>query len=644
MTPSVAARLLSLSAVVLSISACGGGGGGGGDKPPASLSVSPSELTFSATSGSSAPAPQTLRGTISGTVEGDLFITITLNTNIVTVPGVVITSTISGEAQVYPASPATLGPGAHTGTITLRACTNNASCTSGNLSGSPRTIPVTYTVNGLRVTGSLAYLLNDASSSADLTKQIQLQGYPSTATWTVTSDAPWLTVPSAGSLNNGSGQFTATIDQAQVEALVNDSYTGTLTLVPQMGSSTSIPITLNVDRSEVSYVSPYVAVAGTSREVVIRGAHLPANPSVSFGGAPASNVIRVSDSEIRATYPATLAVGRHAVQVNGVNRSRAELAVATVPAYAAERLGYATDLRPKRIIYDAERQALLVVLASSNSANNEFARFSYASGSWGAVERHTTFNLTDMVLSADGTEWLGSLYSPISVRHYNAGDLSFRGATADASYPSSAYFAYLAVANDGYAIMSGRSGSACGTVSRYRPRAPKFIRFASGVHACSPFLGASADGSIIIAGNNIDDGIERYVASTGELSALSPDLGLQLTAAPVLDRHANRIVLNKRRVYGANFSLLGELPADTKAVVLSPDGAIAWTYVASGHVRKFDLLATPVGGLFLELGSPTPLAASPDANNDQEVVMASTPEAEVLFIAGDDGVVVQPAP
>jgi len=339
MTRSPLARLLVLSVSITILSACGGGGGD--SAPSASFSVTPTTLTFSAASASSGPpASQVVTGTVTGTVEGTLFINIALGASVVSLPsyGVLINGSNSGEAEIIPAVPATLGPGSFTDTITIRACTTDTSCTTGQLGGSPRTVAVIYNINGVKAAStSLTFAYGDAPTSADLTKQIQLSGYPSTASWSATSDASWLIVPANGSLASGTGQLTASLDQAKIDALVNDTYNATIKMTPAAGDVVTIPVTLTVDRAEVSYVAPYVAVTGTSREVVIRGAHFPATPSVSFGGVPALNVNRVSDNEIRATYPAALTVGKQAVQVSGISRSLAALVVVNTPASPRRR-------------------------------------------------------------------------------------------------------------------------------------------------------------------------------------------------------------------------------------------------------------------------------------------------------------------
>jgi hypothetical protein len=625
---------------------------------PVLVSVSPTSLSFAAASVSTPrPATQFFTGTVTGTIKGNLYLTMSmaLSGTVVSVPVVTMHGTNTGQAQVIPALPSALGPGSHTEVIWVYACPTDINCAAGQLAGSPRAVEVTYTINGLRAEpAALQFTISDASTSANLTQQVEVAGYPANVAWTATSNAAWLSVPAQGSLTNGTGQLTASLSQAQLDTLADGSYAATITLTPQAGDPVSIPVTLKLNPAEVSYVAPYVAVAGTSHEVVIRGEHFPANATVSFGGALATNVTRVSDSEIHATYPSSLALGGHDVQVGGSDRSQARLVVVDAPAYAAKPLSFAAGFTPKRILYDAERRALLVVLADHlASANNAVVRFAYdlGSGSWHAAEHHTIPNLTDLALSTDGQELLATSFSPMGMRHYDPLDFALRATVLDPVWTHDAVSnPVLAVANDGIAVIAARSESTagplsnCGALMRYRIRMATYFPFdVSPGGGCDQFIAASADGSLIVAGANLNGEIDRYDAATRTVSS-PPVFGAELNSAPVLDRHATRIVLNGTRVYDAAFQMLGELPSTTKAVLLSPDGAAAWTYDASGKVRKFDLVASPMLGLFPEIGTGTTLAASPDVDGDGGIVMTSTPEADVLFIAGDDGVVVQPAP
>src|SRR5206468_6321555 len=101
----------------------------------------------------------------------------------------------------------------------------------------------------------------------------------------------------------------------------------------------------------------------------------------------ASTFSVVSDTEVHATYPA-LTAGTYPVQLQsnlGASRSLANLVVVGAPSYTATTIAYpdATSKSINSIRYDAERQALVVVVADgSSSANNRFFRSVFGSGVW----------------------------------------------------------------------------------------------------------------------------------------------------------------------------------------------------------------------------------------------------------------------
>lgn len=139
-----APRLLAFI-FLFTLSACGGGGGGGGGGGP-SLSLSTNSLTFDATGTSFTPAPQTVSVTINGSVSGTLYIlAVSTGPAIGSISNVTITGPTTGQADVFPASAITLGPGTYSSTITVTACTSGPTCSSGVI-GTPQTIHVTYNV------------------------------------------------------------------------------------------------------------------------------------------------------------------------------------------------------------------------------------------------------------------------------------------------------------------------------------------------------------------------------------------------------------------------------------------------------------------------------------------------------------------
>lgn len=137
----------------LSLASCGGGSGSGASAPPppppGTLSLSRSSVSFSVNGPyAQTPATQTITGTVTGvTTSGTLYITVSANNpnGFFNVTSVTITGN-TGQLGVIPALPSSLKAGRFQGTITISACLNDSTCKTGQLSGSPQTIPVDYAV------------------------------------------------------------------------------------------------------------------------------------------------------------------------------------------------------------------------------------------------------------------------------------------------------------------------------------------------------------------------------------------------------------------------------------------------------------------------------------------------------------------
>jgi hypothetical protein len=136
------------------MTACGGGsaGGGvvgdGGGGSSDQFSLLTSTIDFIASTPVSRVNSQPITGTVSGNLSGTLYILVNVSGNAVaSVSNFTIDpATNSGTANVIPANASTLGEGTHTSTITVKACLNDITCATGELSGSPQTINVTYEV------------------------------------------------------------------------------------------------------------------------------------------------------------------------------------------------------------------------------------------------------------------------------------------------------------------------------------------------------------------------------------------------------------------------------------------------------------------------------------------------------------------
>lgn len=146
-------RAVLLMALTLGLAACGGGGGGGGSHDePLTLSLATQSLMFTAQNPfATTPSVQTVSASVTGTASGGtLFVIVRVTGDAVTnVSGVTMTTANSGQATVTPTAPTVLGSGTFTSNIEVSACLDSPTCATGHIRGSPRTIPVTYTIGAL---------------------------------------------------------------------------------------------------------------------------------------------------------------------------------------------------------------------------------------------------------------------------------------------------------------------------------------------------------------------------------------------------------------------------------------------------------------------------------------------------------------
>lgn len=662
--------------VVLCLAACGGGGdggsGGGGGPPPPTLSVSPTSLTFLANGPNDAtPAAQAVTGTVTNVSSGTLYVTIVGSGQAISsISTVMITSNTSGQSFVSVPAPASLGIGTYTGSIKVTACLNDPNCATGMLMGSPQTISVSYSVAGVKTSAaSLAYTVTNTPQPSDLTSQMTVTTYPS-QNWTATTSAAWLAVTASGKSGD---VLNANLVQAALDALDDGTYSSTIHVVPASnGHPLDIPVTITVKRTEVDYVSPYVAYVGSSGNVIIRGQEFSqlSGPSalqnVLFGTTPAVSYTVVSSTEIHATYPATLAVGRYPVVLQSSftgTHQLANLVVVAPPAFSAALIQYpdSSPKQPTALFYDAERQALAVSAWYTSTGATSVLRFAYSGGSWQSPTSASLPNSFALALSADGADWIAGTNEKVS-------NLDPQSLAVLATTPINQFYDGglqsvfdAAVTNDGtVAVTTFISGNCGSALTFYNAR--KLSNTFPAYSFCRARVGVSGDGSrlVVIDGGTDANSDAVYVADTtaGTLTAT----GLQeiTNFDPVLDRSGDRIAVNLDfggilhwEIYDGSFNDLGSLPTSTLVMKLSPDGHKAYAYDQSGLLLTYDLTATPVAGVFPQTGTGITLAGSPGApgvlgidigSNAQPLYMAITPDGKTVFIAGTDALVVQPVP
>lgn len=128
------------------LSACGGSD----DSPSATLTVNASSLSFAAASPyEEAPSGQAIIASVSGEISGTLYVVVKATGEAVeNVSNISVTGN-SGQGTVKVRPPILLGAGTFSSAITIRACINDATCSSGELAGSPKTINVSYSIAAL---------------------------------------------------------------------------------------------------------------------------------------------------------------------------------------------------------------------------------------------------------------------------------------------------------------------------------------------------------------------------------------------------------------------------------------------------------------------------------------------------------------
>lgn len=638
---------------LLTLTACGGGGGdsgGGNSGSNLTLSVSSSNIDFNAWGpGYQRPDGYTISGTVTGTGSGTLYLLVTSSDPSVVTVGNIQINNNSGSAVVFPGNPTAVGVGTHTATLTVRACLDDPTCSTNQLNGSPKSITVNYTVWGTMSNAqSLAFNISNSAVATDFTRSLTVNQYP-VAGWTATTDIPFLSVTPGTGGTSLSTATTVTVDQALLDEYEGGLWTGTLRVQPNtVYAGLEVPISVNITRTRVNAVAPYVTESGRADEAIIRGENFGnvTLTGVKFGSVDATSFSVISDTEIHAIHP-PLAAGRytvHLVNGQGIDHTRAVLAVIDPESFLAEGIEFPdgpgatiTDM-----IYDAERAALLVQYLYFDSSTHRLARFAYTESGWQFTNSTPTPYGSAIAMSIDGryiylarTGAFDEL-DPVSLA-------VMRSVTHNALFGSGG----IAVSNDGRAIIHNWSPFSSGSYNEfyYSPLRQKLgfmlkpIPGTWGLDA-GPVAG-SGDGSVIFMTEDYTNRTFRYVSGStqGEQFLSSSPLGPQTQ----VNRRGTLFATVYGTVLNGSLELIGNVPNGILAV--APEAPHVYAFDVDGTVRVFDTSAPTINGYLAEILPAITLAADPTDGIDTGVyIMRVSPDGRTLFIGGRGRIVVQPLP
>ena len=644
----------------LLLAACHGGGGGGGSSSSSSsggLSLSTNVLTFTAPNTNSTPPSQIITATVTGVTSGTLYIKIvSTGPAVASVTNITITSSTTGQGTINPAPANTLGVGTFTSTITVYACTTDPNCSSGQLAGSPQTVTVTYTIGAELSVSPTAVTYFAGPDVVPAAKSVTLSSNGASASWTrsityVSGTAGWL------SMNPASGNALPANITANATGMPAGTYRADVTFTSG-SASISVPVTLVVKTAGVTFVSPYVGTTNVAGDVIIRGFGFTtlSSPNVLFGATNAASVNVISDTEIRASYPA-LAAGNYPVAVKNATQTlptRAQLKVVDAPSFpyaAIQRPAGATSgLLSSNLIYDAERRAIVLcdINDISGGLTDRIERYRFSTGTTWVTDSVIDFvyphnYTTTIALSPDGTELLKSEFGGIN--HVDLANWTPTGMGSVTSLsPYGALGGRMAVSNDGGAVGPTYSPN---LFYWYDILDRTFITLgipSTSWTALNRFVSASGDGSMLVLPNTVSTAASLYYYDAGNQNITGTSTTTTYSDMVSVNRTGSRSIVRiasaQYAVHDGSFNSIGSLPS-LDAAVISPTGNFAYTYVSANHtIHKYDLNSPNGSGGFTEVGSGTTLADSPGTG----VAMTISPDGGTLFLAGSDLVLITPAP
>jgi hypothetical protein len=546
---------LKITAVYLCtlLTACGGGGGGGGDGGDSDeprFSISRNSVAFEGIDGGDTPDAESVMGYIDGSIEDDLYIVVEISGTVVVDASVAIEDE-EGELWIYPADPAELGEGTHRDTVRVHVCYDR-NCAS-SISGSPRTINVTYVVGyDADITDSDDDGVVDA---ADV--------FPNNPAESVDTD------------NDGTGNNADTNDDNDGALDVADAFPldedetvdtdgdliGNNADADDDGDALDDeddPLPLNGGApGTLTGFSPGFVIAGQSNKLLLTGVKLSGHDTVFLDGEeiPAT-VISPKGIEIELTPddPGTLDISIEYAGYPGVTST------VEVPVISPVYYPYAVMSRPEikqKTYFDPLTQALYV-----HNSSSQMSRYQYVPGGGWEPTALAVSDLRSIGLSHDN-KTLMALKSTslveIDMNDFSIGQ-SFSINTSLLSQADRIEFDYKKTA-----VLKG-SGSSNVLLYDLNPDSPTYgtqsrlTGFISSSPPSSTAIASSRDGrKLLFGGGNDFARLLPYHFIKDELQTVSAMIRY---VGASIDASGDLLVVNNTRVYNSDFTLLGELSAD----------------------------------------------------------------------------------
>jgi len=477
--------------------------------------------------------------------------------------------------------------------------------------------------------------------------------------FTISGNSGQAAVTPAFASRLGAGTFAGTVT---VHACLNDQTCATGELA---GSPQVINVTYTIGTfTPANAVMPHVVTSGIAGQVVIRGHGLAGVNSVAFGATPATSVTVVNDTEVHASYPTTLATGALSVTLNGNAIASPGSIVALAPqSYTAQTLSFPEA--PQGILatlYDAERSALLVAASFAQSSDNQLWLYTYSGGTWSAASELAISGLQTVTFSNDGSRLIALTGYSLLMLDPSAPALpalsTVAGPFPQSTTVGSDYLYTIAPANDGNFVLSSAIIGAHGPTSPliYSPAtggafisAPGPMLLESSYTGGTPMLVSSADGSLVLAAQNgvsPAQPVYQYNPSTTLFTATSVSINQLSGQPPAMDSSAAKRVIydgSSNSVYDSNYALLGKIPGSVRVLAINRQGTRVYALNQDSTLHTYDLTAATVNGNYPEIGSGSAQTV-PASSASTTLRLDIAPDGGTLFLAGDTGVAVIPAP